>query len=157
MPSRRELIQLNDDEIRDYLATSKTLIIVSNGKDGYPHPMPMWFYADETGRLYCTTFSKAQKVFNYKRDSKATLLVESGEEYAQLKGLVIYADTEVIDDYDAVCDALVKINTKGRDVDEEGRKKLLAGVSGTAKKRVLLRFTPRGYVSWDHSKLGGRY
>ncbi len=157
MPSRRELIQLSDDEIRNTLATSKTLIIVSNGKDGYSHPMPMWFYADEAGCIYCTTFTKAQKVYNYKRDSKATLLVESGEEYAELKGLVIYAETEVIDDYDTVCDVLVKINTKGRDVDEEGRKKLLAGVSGTAKKRVVLKFTPRGYVSWDHSKLGGKY
>ena len=157
MPSRRETIQLTDTEIRDYLAGSKTLVIVSNGKDGFPHPMPMWFHADEAGCLYCTTFSKAQKVLNYQRDPKATLLVESGEEYAQLKGLVIYADAEVIDDYDAVCDALVKINTKGRIVDEEGRKKLLAGVSATAKKRVLLKFTPRKYVSWDHSKLGGRY
>ena len=64
MPSRREIIQLSNDEIRDYLAAQKTLIIVSNGKDGYPHPMPMWFYADDSGCLYCTTFSKAQKVMN---------------------------------------------------------------------------------------------
>lgn len=157
MPSRRELIQLSDSEIRDYLNAQKTLIIVSNGKDGFPHPMPMWFCVDDAGCLYCTTFTKAQKVYNFKRDPNATLLVESGEEYAQLKGLVIYADTEVIDSYDAVCDALVRINTKGREVDEEGRKKLLAAVSPTATKRVLLKFTPRSYVSWDHSKLGGRY
>jgi Pyridoxamine 5'-phosphate oxidase len=157
MPSRRELIQLTPEEIRDYLVTQKTLIIVSNGKDGFPHPMPMWFYADDAGCLYCTTFSKAQKVYNFQRDPKATLLVESGEEYAQLKGLVIYADTEIIDDFDAVCDGLVKINTKGGNPDDEQKKKLLAAVSPTAKKRVLLKFTPREYVSWDHRKLGGKY
>jgi len=157
MPSRRELIALTDQEIREYLVSQKTLIIVSNGKDGFPHTMPMWFYADEAGCIYCTTFSKAQKVFNFQRDPKATLLVESGEEYAELKGLMIYADTEIIDDFDAVCDGLVKINTKGREADEEQRKKLLAAVSPTAKKRVLLKFTPRSYVSWDHNKLGGKY
>ncbi|MCP5178313.1 MAG: pyridoxamine 5'-phosphate oxidase family protein [Pseudomonadales bacterium] len=157
MPSRREIIQLNDQEIREYLVSQKTIILVSNGVGGFPHPMPMWFYADEQGRICCTTFSKSQKVLNYQRDPRATLLVESGEEYAELKGLVIYADTEIVEDFDAVCDTLLKINTKGRDVTPEQAQKILAGVAPTAKKRVLLRFTPRKVVSWDHSKLGGVY
>ena len=158
MPSRREIIQLTDDEIRDYLTAQKTLIIVSNGHDGYPHPMPMWFYADDAGCLHCTTFSKAQKVMNFQRDAKATLLVESGEDYAQLKSVLIYARAEVIDDVDAVIDALVNITTKGRDdVPAEELAKLRAGVAKTAEKRVLLKFTPQRYVTWDHAKLSGKY
>lgn len=158
MPSRRELIQLNSDEVREYLVEQKTLIIISNGKDGYPHPMPMWFYADDAGCLYCTTFTKAQKVLNFRRDPKAALLVESGDEYAQLKSVLIYASTEVIDDFDAVCDALVNITTKGRDdVAPDEIAKLRTGVAKTAEKRVLLKFTPERYVSWDHAKLGGSY
>ena len=158
MPSRREIIQLSDEEVRDYLVAQKTLIIVSNGKDGYPHPMPMWFCADAQGCLLCTTFSKAQKVFNFQRDRKAALLIESGEEYAQLKSLLIYASAEVIDDFDAVCDALVRITTKGQDdVAPDELEKLRAAVAKTAQKRVLLKFTPERYVSWDHAKLGGTY
>ena len=49
MPSRRNSIELTDAEIRAFLDSNKTLIIVSNGKDGYPHPMPMWFYVDDEG------------------------------------------------------------------------------------------------------------
>jgi len=158
MPSRRELIQLTDDEIRDYLAGQKTLVIVSNGRDGYPHPVPMWFYADAQGCLYCTTFSKAQKALNFRRDPRAALLVESGEEYAQLKSVLIYARAEVIDDFDAVCDALVNITTKGRnEVSADEAAQLRAGVAKTAGKRVLLKFTPERYVTWDHAKLAGRY
>ena len=41
MPSRRELIQMTPEETKEFLAMQKTLIIVSNGKDGFPHPMPM--------------------------------------------------------------------------------------------------------------------
>ena len=122
MPSRREIIQLSEDEIRDYLNASKTLIIVSNGRNGYPHPMPMWFYADDAHNFYCTTFRKSQKVLNFQRDPKASLLVESGEEYAELKSVLVYADCEVIDDYDTVCDTLVKINTKGREVTDAARR-----------------------------------
>ncbi|MCZ6711406.1 MAG: pyridoxamine 5'-phosphate oxidase, partial [Gammaproteobacteria bacterium] len=77
---------------------------------------------------------------------------------AELKSVLIYASTEIIDDLDAVCDALVNITTKGRgDVAQEEIAKLRAGVAKTAEKRVLLRFTPERYVSWDHSKLGGSY
>ena len=157
MPSRREIIQLTEDETREYLNSASTVIIVSNGKDGYPHPMPMWFYVDDEGALYCTTFTKAQKVMNLRRDPRASLLVESGEEYAQLKSVLAYADCEVIDDFDVVCDTLVKINTKGRQVDEAQVAQLLSAVSKTAEKRVVLKFTPRKVISWDHSKLGGKY
>jgi nitroimidazol reductase NimA-like FMN-containing flavoprotein (pyridoxamine 5'-phosphate oxidase superfamily) len=157
MPSRRELIQLTPDEIARFLVTQKTVVIVSNGKDGYPHPMPMWFYADEQGRVHCTTFRKSQKVLNYQRDPRASLLVESGEEYAELKSVVIYARAEIIDDTEAVVDALVKINTKGRSVTDAERAQLAGAVLKTAEKRVVLRFVPERYVSWDHAKLGGRY
>ncbi len=157
MPSRRASIELNDQEIDQYLATAHTLIIVSNGRGGYPHPMPMWFYADEDRNCYCTTFAKSQKVLNWKRDPKAALLIESGHEYAELKGLVVYAETEVLDDQKSVIDTLVNINSKGRELSESQRERLRESVGATASKRVVLKFKPQRLVSWDHSKLGGRY
>jgi nitroimidazol reductase NimA-like FMN-containing flavoprotein (pyridoxamine 5'-phosphate oxidase superfamily) len=137
MPSRRNNIELTPAEIRAFLDARKTIIIVSNGLGGFPHPMPMWFHVDDAGAVYCTTFAKSQKVLNYQRDPRATLLVESGTEYAELKGVVIYA--------------------RGRSVDEGQRQALIGAVSKTASKRVALKFHPERYVSWDHAKLGGRY
>lgn len=157
MPSRRKIIELTDSEMDEYLATSHTLIIVSNGRDGFPHPMPMWFYADNERNCYCTTFAKSQKVKNWKRDPRASLLVESGEEYADLKGLVIYAQTEILEDQETVTDTLVNINAKGRTLTDDQREKLRQSVGGTASKRVVLKFVPQRFISWDHSKLGGRY
>jgi nitroimidazol reductase NimA-like FMN-containing flavoprotein (pyridoxamine 5'-phosphate oxidase superfamily) len=157
MPSRRELIQLTDAEMRAYAVSARTLIIVSNGKDGFPHPMPMWFYADADLNFYCTTFRKSQKVLNFQRDPRATLLIESGEEYAELKSLVAYCHTEVLDDLDTVTDTLVHINSKGRALDDEQLARLRGGVVKTAEKRVVLKFTPERFVSWDHVKLGGQY
>ena len=157
MPSRRELIALTDDETAEFLGAEKTLIIVSNGNDGYPHPMPMWFHADEAGCLYCTTFRKSQKVVNFRRDPRAALLVESGEEYADLKSVLIYARCEVIDDFDVVRDTLVSISTKGQTPDESQLAAVREAVADTARKRVVLRFVPERRVSWDHAKLGGRY
>ena len=157
MPSRRKLIEFTNDELNDYLEAAKTLIIVGNGKDGYPHPMPMWFARDDSGCFYCTTFGKSQKVLNWRRDPKATLLVESGLEYAELQGVMIYARCEVIDDGDVVTDTLVAINARGRNLDAAAKAKLRDSVAGTATKRIVLKFVPERYVSWDHTKLGGRY
>jgi len=157
MASKRNSIELTDAEIRAFLDSRKTLIITSNGRDGYPHPMPMWFYVDAAGCVYCTTFGKSQKVLNLRRDPRASLLVESGVEYAQLKGVVIYARAEIIEDLDTAIDTLVQINTRGTTVDAAQRQALTAAVSKTASKRAVLKFHPERYVSWDHSKLGGRY
>ncbi|MEQ8858738.1 MAG: pyridoxamine 5'-phosphate oxidase family protein [Pseudomonadales bacterium] len=157
MPSRRELIQLSPEEIRAFLDEHKTIILVSNGNDGYPHPMPMWFHVDDAGAVHCTTFRKSQKVLNLQRDPKATLLVESGVEYAELKSVLIYADAEIVDDQAAVVDTLVRINSRGRELSPAERAKLSDAVAATASKRVLLKFAPKRYVSWDHGKLGGRY
>lgn len=157
MPSRRSQIELTPEEIRAYIDSRKTIIIVSNGAGGFPHPMPMWFHRSADDRIHCTTFGKSQKVLNYERDPRATLLVESGTEYAELKSVVIYARTEIVHDVDAVVNCLVAINSRGRTLTAEQTEQLRAGVAGTAKKRALLTFVPERYVSWDHAKLGGRY
>ena len=157
MPSRRKHIEMTAAELRAYLDAAKTIVIVSNGRRGYPHAMPMWFAREEDGTILCTTFAKSQKVLNWRRDAKATLLVESGLEYAELKGAMVYARCEIVEDAEAVKDALVAINAKGRSLDAAGRAKLRETVAGTAAKRVLLKFTPERVVSWDHAKMGGRY
>ncbi len=157
MPSRRSLIEMDEAQRKDYINSAQTLIIVSNGKNGYPHPMPMWFGIDDDESLLCTTFGKSQKVVNWRRDPKASLLIESGTQYAELQGVVIYAQTEIIDDHDAIIDTLVKINSRGRELNESQRAKLRESVQGTAQKRVALRFVPEKYLTWDHTKLGGRY
>ena len=157
MPSRRSLIEMDEAQRKDYINSAQTLIIVSNGKNGYPHPMPMWFGIDDNESLLCTTFGKSQKVVNWRRDPKASLLIESGTQYAELQGVVIYAQTEIIDDPEAVINALMKINSRGRELNESQRAKLRESLQGTAQKRVALRFVPEKYLTWDHTKLGGRY
>ena len=157
MASRRDSIKLSPQETGEYLAKERTLIIVSNGPRGYPHTMPMWFYVDVEGRINCTTFTKSQKVLNLRRDPRATLLVESGIEYAELKGVMIEAEAEVIEDTNLVADTLARINIKHRSGTEAEVEQMRKAVAATATKRVLLRFTPQRNVSWDHSRLGGKY
>jgi PPOX class probable F420-dependent enzyme len=156
MPSRRDLIRMTPDEVRAYLAGQRRIILVTNGPDGMPHPVPMNYGLDDAGRLLITSFRKAQKVRNLERDPRATLLVESGQSYAELRSVIAYCDAEILDDPNAIAAGMARINA-----DVRLATSLSAGmsdqVSASIEKRVLLRFTPLRTVSWDHGKLGSFY
>jgi nitroimidazol reductase NimA-like FMN-containing flavoprotein (pyridoxamine 5'-phosphate oxidase superfamily) len=155
MPSRRTDVQMSPDEIRAYLKENTKLVIVTNGPRGFPHPMPMNYAVDEDGRILMTTFKKSQKVLNLRRDPRATLLVETGFAYNDLKSVVAYANAEIIEEPDLVFAALQMMSkiTSGPLQTSEIADQVRASVT----KRVILRFKPSDYLSWDHSKLQGRY
>jgi len=156
MPSRRETIRMSPEQVRDYLLGHSRIILVTNGPDGLPHPVPMNYGLDDEGRIIITSFRKSQKVRNLERDPRAALLVESGETYADLKSAIAYADAEIVADPEQVARLMGAIHA-----DSE----LSGSISGSMSeqvraaiaKRVVLRFTPFRYVSWDHTKLTGYY
>ncbi|HZO07787.1 MAG TPA: pyridoxamine 5'-phosphate oxidase family protein [Myxococcota bacterium] len=158
MPSRRDLIRMSDDELREYLRTSKTMSIISLGPGGYPHPMPMWYAVDDDGTVRMTTFRKSQKVRNIQRDPRVSLLVESGGgDYSQLRGVAIYGKAQVVDDFEEVMKTLRRVSGVDALSDPEAKKGADAVMGKTAAKRVAILIRPERIVSWDHRKLGGGY
>ncbi len=158
MPSRRDLIRMSDDELRSFLAESRTMTIVSNGPDGFPHPMPMWFTVDEDGSVRMTTFRKSQKVRNLQRDPRVALMVEAGTEYAELRGAVLYGEAELVDDADTIVDTLLRASGQGAPPeDPQARAAMEAVFAKQVPKRICIRVKPQRSVSWDHRKLGGVY
>ena len=156
MPSRRDLIRMTPAEVHAYLAGQRRIILVTNGADGMPHPVPMNYGLDEDGRILITSFAKAQKVRNLERDPRAALLVESGQTYAELRSVIAYCDAEILSDAAAIASGMARISADARLADS-----LSTGMSDQVRasiaKRVLLRFTPFRTVSWDHGKLGSVY
>ena len=154
--SRRNLIRMSDDEIRDFIRSRKTIILNSIAPGGYPHPMPMWFVLEDGGAIRMTTFRASQKVKNIQREPRVSLLAESGVEYGELMGVVFYGKAEIIDDIGEVTETLIAAS--GADVsDPEARKGMEAAMAKTASKRVVIRLQADRVVSWDHRKLGGTY
>ena len=156
--SRRNQIQMTDDEIRSFLRAHKTIILTSNGMGGFPHPMPMWFAMDDDLVVSMTTFRASQKIKNLQRDPRVSLLVESGLEYSELKGVVLYGRAELSEDLDAIVSTL--LSAAGQEVapdDAAGRKAMSEVMKKTASKRTLIRVKPDRVVSWDHARLSGAY
>lgn len=156
MPSRRSEIAMTIDEIDTYLATQHRVILVSNGTNGYPHPMPMNFVF-LNGVYFMTTFRKSQKVINLRRDPRVALLVESGLNYAELASVLAYAQAEIVDDTAKTCEIMLAIIAKGVSVDSTRSEQMPNRVEESAPKRVTLLFRPQSFISWDHRKLEGHY
>jgi PPOX class probable F420-dependent enzyme len=155
--SRRDQIQMTESERQAFVRAAHTIILCSLSKEGFPHPMPMWFGVEDDGTVVMTTFAKSQKIRNLERDSRVSLLVESGEEYAELRGVVMYGRAELRSDLDSVLDVLARVTARShaaRDADPAALREALAKTAG---KRVAIRVRPERIVSWDHTKLGGVY
>jgi PPOX class probable F420-dependent enzyme len=155
MPSRRNQIALTSDEQRRYLAGAKTIILTSIDHRGYPHPVAMWFAVEPDGGVVMTTYGRSQKVVNLRRNPKCALLVESGESYDALKGLLIRGRAEIQDDTERVLDVLSMVHA--RYAMPGAGSELREALRGQAKKRVVVRILPERESSWDHGKLGGVY
>ena len=94
MPSRRDQIQLTESEQAELLASERVAIVTSNGAKGWPHSMPMWFTVRD-GVIWVWTYAKSQKVRNLERDPKATILVETGTEYTELRGIMVESEAVI--------------------------------------------------------------
>jgi hypothetical protein len=117
----------------------------------------MWFGIEPDGAIVMTTFTKSQKIRNLERDPRVSLLAESGEEYSELKGVVLYGETELVRDVEKVIDILITVTKRSGSIPAGAEQSARAGVEGTARKRTGMRVRPKRIVSWDHRKLGGLY
>jgi hypothetical protein len=154
--SRREQIKMTPDEVRAYLAAGRAANVATIGPKGRPHVVPV-FYVPAGDGIETWTYGSSQKVANLRRLAQATVLVESGEAYEELRGVSMECDVQIIEDPDEIVrigtDLLVKMS-KGT---EEVVTAAAQFIRKQAEKRVGLLFQPTKVVSWDHTKLGGTY
>ena len=153
MPSRRDAITMTDAEIEAFLADQRILNVATNGPGGHPHVVAMWFVVLD-GKPTFWTFGKSQKVVNIRRDPKITALVESGDDYDELRGVELVGSARLIEDHDAILDLGLRLEEKYTGAVSDAQR---ARLEKQALKRVGVVIDVDRAVSWDHTKLGGVY
>jgi PPOX class probable F420-dependent enzyme len=156
VPSRRDQIKLSDEERDELLATERIVVVSSHGPRGWPHMMPLW-YVLRDGEVWVWTYAKSQKVKNLERDPRATLLVETGVEYGELRGVMIEAEAELIRDTDQIVEFGKELTIRYSEGIDSVEGDAAAALVAQAPKRVAIHFHPKRVATWDHRKLGGVY
>jgi PPOX class probable F420-dependent enzyme len=154
MPSRRHEIEMTDEEIHAFLAEQMVMQCATVGPRGLPHMVPLWFVSEGLN-LVGWTYAKSQKARNLERDPRATIGIEDGVEYHELRGVMFECDVQIERDAERVEGYGLRLFERyaGDGLTPEIRDM----VAAQARKRIGLRFVPSRVVSWDHRKLGGVY
>jgi nitroimidazol reductase NimA-like FMN-containing flavoprotein (pyridoxamine 5'-phosphate oxidase superfamily) len=166
--SRRDQIKMSDEEVVAFLAEERTLTCATAGPRGWPHLMPLWYVLRDAAagkpgpRLWAWTYGVSQKVRNMERDSRASLQIEAGEEYQELRGVMFECDVVVHNELEVVGALGREIfaryaSPRGEPPAESLPAEVGAMVDKQASKRVALEFVERRRATWDHRKLGGIY
>ncbi len=148
--NERAKIVMTDAEVAEFIERNRTATLATVLPDGRPHLVAMW-YAVLDGEIWFETKAKSQKTLNLRRNPTATVLIEDGETYDQLRGVSIDATAEIVEDEDTlfrVCRNVWERYT-GPYTDE-----MKPFVEQMMNKRVAVRIRPERVRSWDHRKLG---
>jgi nitroimidazol reductase NimA-like FMN-containing flavoprotein (pyridoxamine 5'-phosphate oxidase superfamily) len=149
--AERPDIRLTTDEQAAFLREHRKAALATIDKNGYPHVTAMNFIMRD-GAFYMTSYGKAQKVVNIRRNPKIAIMAEAGTAYAELRGVMARGECEIIEGAEAVHQVFAwSAEARGESYSRP------ASASSSAPKRVVLKLVPQTIVSWDHSKLGGRY
>lgn len=129
-------------------------VLATIGSGGWPHLSGMWFLW-QGGALRMWTYGKSQKAVNARRDPRASLLVEDGTEYQELRGVSLRGSLEVVETFDEVRSVglgLYERYTQPQ-LGQSAEGPVLAEIERQARKRVGLVLKVDDIASWDHSKL----
>ncbi len=147
--AQRPDIRLTPEEAAAFLRDNRKAALATLDPHGFPHVVAMNFVVRD-GAYYMTSYGKAQKILNIRRNPKVGVMVETGRAYAELKGVMVRGHCELIEEPDRVAEVLGWLGV-GRTAERP------TGAIRSAPKRVALKITPAKTVTWDHAKLGGRY
>ena len=149
----RARIRMSPDEVAAFLDAPHKLQLGTINPDGTPHLVSM-YYALVDGRIAFWTYRTAQKAKNLRRDPRVTCLVETGEGYDQLRGVMVRGKATATDDFAEVrrIGGLISARYRPGDLDMAV---LAPYLDHQASKRTVFTVQPTKVASWDHRKLAG--
>ena len=150
---------MTEQELAEFIDGHRTVTCATIGPGGRPHLMPLWFCV-RAGRITSWTYAASQKAKNLERLPQATLQLESGESYDQLRGVMMECDVTLLTDTEQVAGVGLDLSLRyapGNMTADEAPDELRAFIARQATKRVAMVFEPTRTITWDHCKLDGVY
>ena len=156
----RKDVTMTPEEVQRFLTDNQNLEVATIGGDGWPHLAPMWYVMDGDHVVF-RSFTKSQKIVNLHRNPRLSVLVETGNEYSQLRGVMIKGTANLITDpeyvlsiYGRLAAKYPMINDTPMNLDPEA---LQTAFGRFAAKNTAVLVEPVRTITWDHTKLGGDY
>jgi nitroimidazol reductase NimA-like FMN-containing flavoprotein (pyridoxamine 5'-phosphate oxidase superfamily) len=151
---QRDQVAMSAAETQQMLAGQRKVQLATNGHDGFPHLVTM-YYVLMDGLITFWTYRSSQKARNLERDPRISCLVETGEQYFDLRGVLVQGTARRIEDPAAIAEIGRRITAVLADpVAAAGDPDAIAAyVEHAARKRYGYAVEPSRVITWDHAKL----
>jgi PPOX class probable F420-dependent enzyme len=145
---RGRSIAMTPDEVDVFLAEERTCRVATVGGDGRPHVVPLWFIWDGA-RLWLNSLTKSQRWADLMRDPRLAVVIDTGHDFHELRGVEINGAVEVVGDIPRTSEPHPELAEPERLF---ARK--YAGTDAFAPdgRHAWLRVTPEKLSSWDFRK-----
>ena len=147
-------LRLSADDIDALMTSESRLRIATVGPGSDINLTPMTF-GWAGGKVY--VFGRGQKVANLRRKATATVLVDTGEKWRELKGIMMRGEAQVLEtaeqeENDAhLAAARMNLGEKHGLVRDGATVPYDATASGRSRRWIV--FTPKTVVSWNNENL----
>jgi nitroimidazol reductase NimA-like FMN-containing flavoprotein (pyridoxamine 5'-phosphate oxidase superfamily) len=143
MPIDREQLRLTDEELSELLLTERTMRAGTVSPDGSPHVVPLWFVW-HSGAVWINNLRKARRSRDLEEGSQVALCIDTGHDYFELRGAVLYGRPEPVDPDDPELPAIRAAFGE----------KYFGGIDiPDVKSHQWLKMDPERIVSWDFRKI----
>ena len=146
---RGRAIAMTAAELDEFLTAERTCRVATVGRDGRPHVVPLWFVWDGTS-LWLNSVVRSQRWTDLQRDPRVAVVVDTGEDYRELRGVELSGALVAVGDVP---------RTTAADDALAGPELLFARkYTGSETfvpdgRHAWVRLTPDKLVSWDFRKL----
>lgn len=141
---------MSPGELDDFLSTQRTCRVATVGADGTPHVSALWF-AWDGGSLWLYSVVRSRRWAQLRHDQRVAVIVDSGEEYDQLRGVELSGRVEFVGEIPRVGELRAELDTAETLF---ARKNFGLEELPHDGRHAWVRLTPEKIVSWDFRKLG---
>ncbi len=149
---RGQYLPMEDSEAWSFLQEHHKMILCTVDSHGFPHAAPVW-YVLIGGNIYFRAQPYKKKIKNILRNAETCGVVEDGERYTELRGVMVQGIARVVDTYKQLRKRVFELLAeKYRDRRDTKRFPKVWQETFGREHRVVVEFKPTKMVSWDNRK-----
>jgi hypothetical protein len=146
---RGRRIAMSPDERDSFLGEQRTCRVSTVGATGLPHTSALWFVWDGAA-LWLYSLVRSQRWANLARDPRISVLVDTGEDYSELRGVQLTGSVQRVGEAPRLGEPVPELNA----VETQYAAKYGQGTFEPDGAHAWLQLTPAKVVSWDFRKIG---
>ena len=150
--ANKQYVAMTKAETWRFIESQSRIFLAFTMPDGYPHLTPLWFVAHR-GNLYMRAQSYKVKV-RLAAAGKACVAVDAGESYRELRGVVVWGRSRIVDERPLISLLEKKFERKYAGLQWRAAEMPKAWVSERMKEtRAYIELVPERVASWDNRKV----